>query len=142
MRMVVVALILFVFGFAGERSLVAQDAGPLLDERFCADSNGDGKVDISDPVTVLSSLFSGDGTRPYCIRDGVNIGAQLAELEASLAAANDANAATTNSLYCGPGPGTRAAGPIRHHPGFRRFPAEPRRLQLRDRGGSLDRNRH
>ena len=86
--------LVFTIGFVGESSLAAQEVGPLMDERFCADSNGDGRLDISDPVTALEYLF-GSGRGPYCLESGVNIGAQLAELEASLAVATDANAALT-----------------------------------------------
>jgi len=39
---------------------------PALDARYCADSNGDGELSISDAVTVLNYLFTGEAT-PYCI---------------------------------------------------------------------------
>ena len=43
--------------------------GPAVDERFCADSNGDGTIDLSDPITILQYLFTG-GDAPYCIAQG------------------------------------------------------------------------
>ncbi|HVR74850.1 MAG TPA: hypothetical protein VMT52_10980 [Planctomycetota bacterium] len=39
---------------------------PAADSRFCADSNGDGVLNIADAVTVLDYLFNGTAT-PYCI---------------------------------------------------------------------------
>jgi formylglycine-generating enzyme required for sulfatase activity len=57
------------------------------DERFCADSNGDGGVDISDAITILNYLFTGQGCAPYCIAGGVSIDGfvtRIAELEGLL----------------------------------------------------------
>ena len=54
---------------------------PLLDNRFCADVNGDGEVDISDSVRLLNFLFSG-GEAPYCVAQGINLEEQLAALAA------------------------------------------------------------
>ena len=45
---------------------------PLLDDRFYADTNGDGVLDLSDAVRLLSFLFSG-GVAPYCVAQGVNL---------------------------------------------------------------------
>jgi len=47
--------------------------GPATDQRFCADSNGDGAVDMSDAITILSYLFTGLGGPPYCIAEGVGL---------------------------------------------------------------------
>ena len=86
-----VACVLFVFVFV-EGSLLAESGiGPLMDERFCADANGDGQIDISDPVRTLNSLFGG-GAGPYCIVEGLNIGAQLAELESTNSLLTQSNA--------------------------------------------------
>jgi len=54
---------------------VVQGGGgsPATDERFCADSNGDGVVDLSDAVTILSYLFTGLGGEPYCVAQGVGL---------------------------------------------------------------------
>ena len=46
--------------------------GPALDSSFCADANGDGTIDIGDPVTILTYLFSG-GPAPYCLADGADL---------------------------------------------------------------------
>ena len=44
---------------------VAQGGGAAAtDERFCADSNGDGGVDMSDALTILNYLFTGQGGPP------------------------------------------------------------------------------
>ena len=62
------------------------------DERFCADSNGDGGVDISDAITILDYLFTGQGGPPCCIAAGVSIDGfvtRIAELEASLATSEE-----------------------------------------------------
>jgi hypothetical protein len=44
----------------------------LTDERFCSDVNGDGKLDVSDPVTLLNYLFQGTST-PYCVAQGISL---------------------------------------------------------------------
>jgi hypothetical protein len=46
---------------------------PATDDRFCADSNGDGILDMSDAVTVLNFLFNGQGSPPYCIAQGTSL---------------------------------------------------------------------
>ena len=37
------------------------------DHRFCADADGDGRVQIGDAITILNYLFAGQGVAPYCI---------------------------------------------------------------------------
>lgn len=59
---------LLVWGYCRGMFVNAQ-AGPeqpAADSRFCADSNGDGILNIADAVTVLDYLFNGTVT-PYCI---------------------------------------------------------------------------
>ena len=43
--------------------------GPWLDDRCCADANGDGLVNIVDPITILGFLFGGEG-QPHCVAQG------------------------------------------------------------------------
>jgi hypothetical protein len=43
-----------------------------MDQRFCADSNGDGSVNIADALTILNFLFSSEST-PYCIAQGQSL---------------------------------------------------------------------
>ena len=50
------------FGLA--RALDSPQLSPAIDERFCADANGDGTVDISDPVMILNGLFTSFGRAP------------------------------------------------------------------------------
>lgn len=47
-------------------STAGPSPAPAIDERFCADTNGDGRLDIADAVTTLEYLFNGTAT-PYCI---------------------------------------------------------------------------
>lgn len=58
------------FGSIGRSGGQNKD-GPALDERFCADANGDGKVDISDPIWILEHLFLGGREPPWCIAQGL-----------------------------------------------------------------------
>src|ERR1041385_2201218 len=53
----------------GRRSQ-ASSGGSCLNGRFplCADVNGDGKIDITDPILTLSWLFGGGG-EPLCCAD-------------------------------------------------------------------------
>jgi hypothetical protein len=46
--------------------------GPLTDSRFCADADGDGRLDIGDAVNILNHLFIGTAT-PYCIAEGTSL---------------------------------------------------------------------
>jgi hypothetical protein len=75
----VVAVVLL--GNLGRSGGEQQPQEPLTDERFCADANGDGVVNIADPVTILSFLFSGTAT-PYCVAEGVSLDELSAQLEA------------------------------------------------------------
>ena len=70
--------------------------GPATDQRFCADSNGDGTVDMSDAITILSYLFTGLGEPPYCIAQGVGLD-QFATKE-ELAALREELLAEVNSV--------------------------------------------
>ena len=79
------ATVIFVFvmgGGVGHSGGQEEPASPLLDERFCADASGDGKLDITDAVTILQYLFQGT-TTPYCIAEGSALAdfATRAELE-------------------------------------------------------------
>jgi hypothetical protein len=61
---------------------------PATDERFCADSNGDGEVNITDSLDILNFLFNGTST-PYCIAQGQPLPAfatreELGELQAQI----------------------------------------------------------
>jgi len=47
-------------------------ADPLTDERFCVDTNGDGKLDLTDAVTILNYLYTGTAT-PYCIAQNASL---------------------------------------------------------------------
>ncbi len=42
------------------------DLTVYLDDRYLLDVNGDGEVDVSDPIYLLSSLFLG-GAKPKCL---------------------------------------------------------------------------
>jgi len=62
---------------------------PATDDRFCADPNGDGVVDMADALTILNFLFTGQGSPPYCITEGTSIDeltAQIVQLDAALVA--------------------------------------------------------
>ena len=72
--------------------------GPLLDDRYCADSNGDGSVDVSDAVTVLNYLFGDVAPPPYCIAQSISLEDQLAELESRIASVE---ATATTRGFCG-----------------------------------------
>ena len=48
-------------------------ATPALDERFCGDANGDGKIDVSDAINIVNFLFTGLGESPYCIAQGLSL---------------------------------------------------------------------
>ena len=89
-------LFVFVFGFVEEFPLAAGGVGPLMDDRFCADTNGDGQINISDPVRILNALFAG-GEDAWCVVEGLNIGAQLAELENANALLTQSNTDLTQS---------------------------------------------
>jgi hypothetical protein len=72
----VVLLSLNVFLLAGrfwQELPVEAGPGPATDERFCADANGDGSVDISDAVNILNHLFTGSGAPPYCIAQDLSL---------------------------------------------------------------------
>lgn len=75
-RVVYVALAAGVIGLVwlgnAGRSGGQGQAPPLTDHRFCADANGDGAIDISDPVTILTYLFTG-GAPPYCIAQNLSL---------------------------------------------------------------------
>ena len=45
---------------------------PLTDSHFCVDANGDGRLDVSDAVTILNFLFVGTST-PYCVAQGTSL---------------------------------------------------------------------
>ena len=47
----------------------AEAPAPATDERYCADSNGDGRLDISDAVDILQFLFTGESV-PHCVAAG------------------------------------------------------------------------
>jgi hypothetical protein len=59
-------------------------AGPATDERYCADATGDGKLDISDAVSILNFLFTGTGDPPYCIAQGDPMPGGLTEEQAEI----------------------------------------------------------
>jgi len=88
-KLIVIALFLNAVLLAGRfwQELPANAAMPATDSRFCADTNGDGKIDLSDAVTVLNHLFTGTAT-PYCIAQGVSLDDFVTrdELDAELAA--------------------------------------------------------
>ncbi len=78
-RLLIVALLintLLLVGLVGREMGVFAQAGaggPATDERFCADANGDGAIDLSDAVTILNHLFTGQGTPPYCIAQEISL---------------------------------------------------------------------
>jgi len=49
-----------------------QQAGPALDQRFCADVDGNGVLDLTDAVTILNYLYLGTAT-PYCVAQNVSL---------------------------------------------------------------------
>lgn len=51
------------------RSGGQQTSEPATDERFCADVNGDGILDLTDGINLIAYLFQGTDT-PYCIAQG------------------------------------------------------------------------
>ncbi len=51
---------------------VGAGGAPATDKRFCADSNGDGSLDVADAVNVLNFLFTGSST-PYCIAQDASL---------------------------------------------------------------------
>lgn len=57
---------IFILGVAGRSGGQIGQEGPLRDERFCADANGDGSLNVTDAVTILQYLFVGN-TTPYCV---------------------------------------------------------------------------
>ena len=59
-----------------------EGGGPLMDERFCTDANGDGSLDIADAITILQHLFQPDGEPPYCVTQGINLEDEFAALQA------------------------------------------------------------
>jgi hypothetical protein len=61
------AALFLILGLKGSGGQVEH---PLTDKRFCADANGDGKLDLSDAVTVLNYLFLGQGA-PYCVAQDI-----------------------------------------------------------------------
>lgn len=54
------------------RSIAGGGGAPLLDERYCADPNGDGSFDVSDPIFLLQNLFVG-GPDPHCVAQGLSL---------------------------------------------------------------------
>lgn len=50
-----------------------------VDEKFCADPNGDGRVDIGDAVWTLTWLFQGTAP-PWCVSVGSDLAATCADL--------------------------------------------------------------
>lgn len=46
--------------------------GPLTDNRFCTDADGNGRLDIGDAVNILNYLFNGTAT-PHCIAQDVSL---------------------------------------------------------------------
>jgi hypothetical protein len=60
-----------------------QRGGPALDERFCADVNGDGTVNISDAVHLLNNLFKG-GKGPWCYSQEPSLPERVQSLEAQV----------------------------------------------------------
>jgi hypothetical protein len=104
------ALILAVVLGSWSQGRGVQPGLPLTDERFCSDSNGDGRLDVSDAVTVLQYLFQGTST-PYCVAQEVgleefaNSSALLALTErvATLEAASRKAASIASGSYIGDG---------------------------------------
>jgi hypothetical protein len=45
---------------------------PAMNEFFCADANGDGVVNMADPIAILKYLFL-SGEAPYCIAEGCSL---------------------------------------------------------------------
>ena len=63
-------------------------SGPATNEEFCADANGDGEVDLSDAVTILTYRFTDESKAPYCVLAEVSIDdltARIVELDTGLA---------------------------------------------------------
>jgi hypothetical protein len=54
---------------------------PATDERFCADANGDGTVNLSDALSILNFLFLG-AKAPYCIAENSDLLQRISALEA------------------------------------------------------------
>jgi len=65
-RIVWVVSLAAILFLAGVLTKAGQISTPATDQRFCADANGDGQLDISDAMTVLNFLFTSSST-PYCI---------------------------------------------------------------------------
>ena len=62
--------------FRLELSTVAEAGGVagVPEEFLCYDANGDGSLDLSDPVTLLNWLFSGNATPEACPTGGAFVG--------------------------------------------------------------------
>jgi hypothetical protein len=128
-RNFVLLFILLTVFFMGNwgRSVGGQKAplSPSTDHHFCADANGDGRLDVSDAVRILNFLFVGSST-PYCVAQDISLdrfasredlGALKTRVEALESRLATASLAATGS-YTGDGKNRRPIetglpGPVR-----------------------------
>ena len=85
-----------------------QEKEPLFDSRFCSYANGDGQLDISDAVTILSFLFTG-GEPPYCVAQNLSLDnrfvneGQPGAITAAMIADGSVSPEKIDLAGCGPG---------------------------------------